>query len=214
MKKILLLGDSIRLGYEGYVKEKFSGIAEIYSPKENCAFAQYMLRWLYEWKIKEGYPDDIDLVHWNVGAWDVLRILGDDTFTSVEYYAETLKRLFVRIKTLFPKAKQIFATCTSGIDELYEPPYQRCNADIEKFNQAAIETLLPLGVVINDLYPISKNASKECRSDMTHFSTPQGVELLGAQVVKSLCDQLEIDEKTLNEIKTVAPEIDERILGR
>ena len=34
MKKIVLLGDSIRLGYEAYVREALGGVAEFYSPKE------------------------------------------------------------------------------------------------------------------------------------------------------------------------------------
>jgi len=35
MKKIVLIGDSIRLGYETYVKEALAGVAEVFSPKEN-----------------------------------------------------------------------------------------------------------------------------------------------------------------------------------
>ena len=36
MKKILLFGDSIELGYQGYIKETFNGIAEVYAAK-GCA---------------------------------------------------------------------------------------------------------------------------------------------------------------------------------
>ena len=50
MKKIVLLGDSIRLGYEAYVREALSGVAEIYAPTENCRFAQYFFRYAHEWK--------------------------------------------------------------------------------------------------------------------------------------------------------------------
>ena len=38
MKKIALLGDSIRLGYEKYVKDSLEGVAEVYSPKDNCKY--------------------------------------------------------------------------------------------------------------------------------------------------------------------------------
>ena len=213
MKKILLLGDSIRLGYDGYAKEAFKGIAEIYAPKENCAFSQYMLRWVHEWKRREGYPDDIDLVHWNASAWDVLRIMGDDTFTSLENYKENLQRLEKRLRVLFPNAKQVFATGTSVIEEGYEPPYQRYNADIEKFNQIAIETLAPLGVHINDLYAITKAAPPSCRSDMTHFYTVDGIKLIGGQVVKTLCRVLEIDCNKLNDVNASLPTISKELMG-
>ena len=189
MKKIILFGDSIRLGYERYVKESFDGVAEVYSSKDTCAFSQYMLRWVSEWKRKEGYPDDIDVVHWNVGLWDVLRIMEDGTFTTPEYYALTLKRLHKRLTLLFPKAKQIFALSTAVVEERYEPPYQRYNADIEQFNQIAVETLTPLGVEINDLYTLTKDVPQSCRSDMTHFYTEEGIKLIGEKVVKTLCEQ-------------------------
>ena len=204
MKKIILFGDSIRLGYERYVQDTFDGVAKVYKAKETCAFSQFMLRWVIEWKRKENYPDDIDLVHWNVGLWDVLRIMGEDTFTTPEYYAYTLERLEKRLRVLFPKAKQVFALSTSVIEEHYEPPYQRYNEDIERFNQIAIKTLTPLGVKINDLYSLTKNAPLSCRSDMTHFYTSDGIKLLGERVTRTICETLDIP---LTEIKDVAAEV-------
>ena len=49
MKNILLIGDSVRKGYDKYVKESFQGKANVYFPDENCRFAQYVLRHLHEW---------------------------------------------------------------------------------------------------------------------------------------------------------------------
>ena len=37
MKKIVLIGDSIRLGYEAYVRSAFQGIAEVYAPRKTAA---------------------------------------------------------------------------------------------------------------------------------------------------------------------------------
>ena len=39
MKKVLLLGDSIRMGYDKYVTEQLAGEAEVLFPSENCRFA-------------------------------------------------------------------------------------------------------------------------------------------------------------------------------
>ena len=213
MKKIILFGDSIRLGYEHYVKDSFEGLAEVYKAQDTCAFSQYMLRWVNEWKRKEGYPDDIDLVHWNVGLWDVLRILDDGTFTTPDYYAQTLQRLEKRLRILFPKAKQVFALSTSVIEEAYEPPYQRYNKDIELFNKIAVETLSPLGVEINDLYTITKDAPKSCRSDMTHFYTPDGITLVGGKVVDVICKQLDIPRSKIKDISAKVPMLSKEIVG-
>lgn len=214
MKKIILFGDSIRLGYERYVTEAFEGLAEVYKAKDTCAFSQYMLRWVSEWKRKESYPDDIDLVHWNVGLWDVLRIMDDGTFTTPEYYAYTLLRLEKRLRLLFPKAKQVFALSTAVVEEGYEPPYQRYNADIEQFNEIAVNTLSPLGVAFNDLYTLTKNVPQECRSDMTHFYKPAGIKLVGDQVVKCICKELSIPLSQVKDVDAIVPTISKEIVGR
>jgi hypothetical protein len=60
MKKIVLLGDSIRGGYDKYVKHAFCGIAEVYYPKENCRFASYILRHLPDWKRDFDCGDDVE----------------------------------------------------------------------------------------------------------------------------------------------------------
>ena len=57
MKKILLLGDSIRLGYDNYVKESLKNVAEVYLPEENCAYTVNDLYALLEDK-PESYNSD------------------------------------------------------------------------------------------------------------------------------------------------------------
>ena len=214
MKKILLLGDSIRLGYERYVKEMFDGKAKVYSPGDvNCGMAQFMQRWLNEWKRRENFPDDMDIVHWNAGLWDVLRICGDDTLSSPAFYAETLARIHKRIRLLFPKAKIVFALSTWVQEDLYRGEYQRYNKDIELFNELAIKTLQPLGEEFDDLYLVTKNAPKECFSDMTHFNTVAGIKLVGNKVVDCLCLHAGIDRSELEEKEAELFEIPERILG-
>ena len=37
MKKILIIGDSIRKGYSKYVKVAFQDVAEVYYPDDNCS---------------------------------------------------------------------------------------------------------------------------------------------------------------------------------
>lgn len=215
MKSIFLIGDSIRLGYERYVKATFEGVAKVYSPQEvNGGMAQYVQRWLHVWKQREGVPTDVDVVHWNAGLWDVLRICGDDTFTSPEFYAETLEKIVKRMRLIFPTAKIVFALSTWVCEEGYVgDEYKRYNIDIEKFNDIAKKTLMPYGVTFNDLYAVTKNAPKECWSDMTHFNTVDGIKLVGGAVVDCLCGQLGIDRNTLSEKEAELFEIPEKILG-
>lgn len=214
MKHVFLIGDSIRLGYERYVTAMLEGKAVVYSPKNvNGGMAQFVQRWAHVWARDEGVPSDVDVVHWNAGLWDVLRICGDDTFTSPQFYAETLEKIVKRMKRMFPKAKIVFAFSTAVREEKYlGDEYKRYNADIERFNEIAKQTLSPYGVIFNDLYSITKDASDSCYSDPTHFNTLDGIQLVGNQVVRCICEQIGVDIGSLNEREAELFEIPERIL--
>ena len=73
MKNILLLGDSIRRGYESFARDKLQGRANVFFPMENGRFAQYTLRALSEWKESMALPQ-MDVVHWNNGLWDAVHL--------------------------------------------------------------------------------------------------------------------------------------------
>ena len=191
MKKIFLIGDSIRFGappnspgYGVFVQEKLAGQATVYAPNDNCRFAQYTLRYLHDWA--GGLPkEEIDAVHWNTGHWDVLRLFGDEPFTDIEYYGETLKRIYKRIRFLFPNAKIIFALTTSVKEEWCSKDFARKNSDIEKYNQKAVEVLTPLGVEINDLYSVTKDFDDFWRSDFVHFRE-EGCKILANAVIEKI----------------------------
>ena len=205
MKKVLLIGDSIQMGYQKFVRAALEDVAEVYGMEGNAQFSLYTLRWINIWKKDESWPDDMDLVHWNTGLWDVLRICGDDTHTPIEIYGKTLVRIHNRLKILFPKAKQIFALSTTVVEEGYDYPYQRYNSDIDNFNSEAIKALEPLGVEINDLNSITKNIPDSCRSDMTHFYTPRGIELVGGKVLDAISASLDIPRDKIKELSAVVP---------
>lgn len=214
MKKIILIGDSIRLGYDKYVKDALSGVAEIYYPNDSARFSQYTLRYLSDWKNDNKWPDDVDLVHWNTGLWDVLEMYGEAPISNPQQYGETIGKIERQIRILFPRAKQVFATSTSIIEEKYGPARMRHNSTIEQYNKIAVEVLEPAGCVINDLYTLTKNAPMEIRAgDPTHFYTPEGTKLIGDRVVSVICHQLDIDAKDVN-LEDFQPEkYDDKTIG-
>ena len=196
MKKVILIGDSIRMGYDKYVLESLEESAEVYYPSENCKFAQYILRMLGGWKNK--WPEDIDLVHWNAGLWDVIELYGDGPLTPIEYYAQMIKRVDKRLRLFFPNAKIIFATSTAVIEAGNTADHFRSNANIEAYNQAAIEALKDTDTIINDLYALTKDAPEEWHSDRTHYKTPKAIQAIGGQVVDVICKELEISAKEID----------------
>lgn len=202
MKKVLLLGDSIRVGYCKYVKMALEDVAEIYFPEENCRFSAYTLRNLAEWEKQLfgfGKGAQVDLVHWNVGLWDCLKQLDGKVLTSLPLYKENLARIHKIMSILFPNARQIFATSTAVVDRLFEKErFVRCNTDIEAYNQAALEVLAPLGVEINDLYELTRTFPDSYHSDATHFNTKEGQAVLVKQVVAKLEEELGVTAKPLD----------------
>ena len=165
MKNVILLGDSIRLGapphspgYGVYVKELLADRANVFAPNANCGFALLTLRFLFDWSREwatQMDAKDVRVIHWNNGLWDVLRMHGEAPFSSVEEYVKALERIYRMLQKLYPNAKVIFATTTSTIEEGQLAEFRMLNADVEAYNQAAIESMTALGLEINDLHAIS-----------------------------------------------------------
>ena len=192
MKKILLIGDSIRMGYDKYVKEALKDSAEVYYPEENCRFAEYVLRYAHEWKKKLGCPDDLDLVHWNAGLWDALELFGDEPLSTLDYYENAIRRIDKRLRLIFPKAKIIFATSTAVVEEMANPEFFRHNETIKKYNAAALKALENTDTFINDLWSITEAAPRSYHSDWVHYYTNEGTKLIGNKVTEAICSVLGI----------------------
>ena len=195
MKKVILIGDSIRIGYDKYVKAALAGKAEVFYPlKDNCRFAQYVLRSVSDWQKDEGWGNDADLVHWNAGLWDTLRLYGDEPLTPPEMYGLMIKRIDKRLRYLFPNAKLVFATSTRVLEEKYGPNFKRYNKDIDEYNKIAIEALADTDEVINDLGAFTKSLPDSFYSDMTHLYTPEGTKAMTNKVLEVICAELGIDK--------------------
>lgn len=215
MKKIVLIGDSIRLGYDKYIKDAFDGVCSVFSSDENGKFAVNVLRFAHEWKNTGNWGDDVDVVHWNAGLWDVLHIFSDKkTMTPIDCYADYIKRIDKHLRMLFPKAKMIFATSTAVLEKNYDQRFFRYNREIEQYNAVAIDALKETDTEIDDLYAVTKNAPESCYSDaVTHFNTKEGVELVGGKVLDVLCAALGMDKATLKDKNSAPVKIDEKTLG-
>ncbi len=205
MKRIILIGDSIRMGYDRYVKDALSGVAEVYYPDENCRFAEYVLRYAHEWRNASGFSEDVDLVHWNAGLWDALELFGDEPLTSLSYYGEAIARIHKRLKMLFPRAKLVFATSTNVCERMSSPDFTRHNSTIEEYNRVALKSLSGTDTIINDLYPLTASFPDEYRSDWVHFYTPRGTEIIGGRVLSVICRELGIEASSIN-IENFEPE--------
>ena len=192
MKNVLLIGDSIRVGYDKAVRRTLEGKANVIFPEENCRFASYVLRHFHEYF--DGIKgEDFDVVHWNTGLWDCLHLFVEDVQTPIDIYAYYIERACVRIKKLCPNAKIIFATSTSVQAEKMDKYFFRKNEEIEAYNKVAVEIVKKHGFEVNDLYAVSVTLPAEAHSDPVHYYTPMGTEAYTNQVLSCICKALEIE---------------------
>lgn len=191
MKRIFLIGDSIRQGYDSYVKENLMGKAQLYWVEDNARFVQHTLRYIGEWSKKDCDAALIDMVHWNNGLWDILRQLGDEPLVSLEDYEKYLRRIIKRLRLIFPNAKICFALTTQVVEERFtNPDFKRLNKDIEAYNAAALRVMEEENIPVDDLYTVSAQMPVDDHAlDGTHF-TPAGYETLGKAVAEFLEGQM------------------------
>lgn len=193
MKNVLLIGDSIRMGYDKSIRKTLKDKANVYFPEENCRFASYVLRYLHEYKelLKDS---EVDVLHWNAGLWDCLRLFEEEPHTPIDVYAYYIDRICARIQKLFPNAHVIFATSTSVQSELMNRDFKRYNEEIEAYNAAAVKVVEKYGFEINDLYALSASLPQEAHSDPVHYYTAVGTEAFTNQVLSHILPALGIDE--------------------
>lgn len=177
MKKVTLLGDSIRINYQTRVSELLAPEYEVFYYEDNGRWAQYTLRSLFEYSAQIAGSD---VIHWNNGHWDLCDLFGDGNFTPETQYAETLKRVADRLLKITPNV--IFATTTPVRPE----NVYNSDASIRRFNKLAVETLKPMGVQINDLYgAVAQDIPRYICDDLIHL-TPEGIELCAGKVAKAI----------------------------
>ncbi len=198
MKKVLLIGDSIRMGYDKYVKEALKDVAEVVYPGDNCRFAQYVLRHLESWRTQLELDEKLDVIHWNAGLWDTLRNYDEDVLTPPEVYRSFINRICKKMRRFFPNAKIIFATSTPVLEHKFSKDSYRFNKDVREFNRIAVEECLKYGFEIDDLYSVAEKFPEEYYSDCTHLRTEQGTRLMTEAVVKSILKALGTNEKDVD----------------
>lgn len=190
---ILIIGDSISIGYTPFVKEKLMKKANVFHNPGNAEHTGTGLKKIEEWIGDKKW----DVVQFNWGLWDLCyrhpdskvqgnrdKKNGKITFT-VDEYASNLDSLVTRLQTL-TQAKLIFVTTT------YVPDNEagRFQEDAMRYNEAAKKIMRKHSVIVNDLYEPSVSIHQQYGkgSDDVHY-TVQGYKKLGELVADFLTQQ-------------------------
>lgn len=188
--KITLLGDSIRFGagerrgYGNRTAELLGEDFEVFQPNDNCRFAKYTLRMLFDY---EKQMKGSRIVHFNVGHWDVCDLFGEGTFSTEEEYRDNVVRIARILKSRHDAV--IFATTTPVRNE----NKHNKNSTIKRFNEIAVEALSAEGVIINDLNALLVNdIERYICNDLIHL-TDEGAEICAravADVIRKTAETL------------------------
>lgn len=192
LPNVLILGDSISIGYTRPVRKLLEGKANVFRPHtadgnkpENCSGTTKGVaavdRWLGDRKW--------DVIHFNFGLHDlkhvtepggnqVSRKASDPLQATVDQYAANLEKIVERLEKT--GATLIFATTTpvppgtSGVLREPESP--------PKYNAVAKQIMKEHGIEVNDLFAFCEPRLSDIqRSKNVHF-TDQGSQALAEQV--------------------------------
>lgn len=189
LPRVLLLGDSIRLGYGPGVAKKLAGEAEVISVSANGADTANTLKELDN-LLTRTRPT---FVHINCGLHD---LKFDKTMkvhqVPLDKYEANLAAIIERIRKTTPHL--VFATTTPILDDRHagrKAAFDRFDADVQKYNAAAIGVMKKLNVPVDDLNRIVRDGGVETLllKDGTHY-TPAGYERLGDAVTDVIRRQL------------------------
>lgn len=177
LPRVLLIGDSISIGYTPRVRKLLNGEANVHRPKSNCRWSAYGYEKIEEWMGDSKW----DVIHFNFGLWDWYGWKQENKATP-ESYARNLEGI---VQKLQPSgAKLVFAVTTppcAGPEKKVQFVVTKERA--RSFNRAARAVMEKHGVVINDLYSVIGNqrAKYQLGENDVHYNEA-GRDLLAQQV--------------------------------
>ena len=182
MKKLVLVGDSIRMGYQAYVKNELFGLSDVWTPEQNGGNSTNIQKYFDKWIISQ----TADVVHINCGLHDLKRDFGaEETAIPLVQYQENLRDVLGRI--LQETQSTVVWATTTPVNEIWHHQrkgFDRLEIDVVAYNDVSVEVAQDFGVLINDLFQVVVDAGRDnCLSpDGVHF-TADGCDLLGKSVV-------------------------------
>ncbi len=191
---VLLIGDSISIGYTSEVKERLHEIAHVERIDGNGASTLNGLRKIDSWLMGKSF----DIIHFNWGLHDIayrskksshknkLDKLNGKKKVEIEDYRSNLKYLVDRLKKT--GALLIWASTTVVPDN--EPG--RFPKDVVAYNAVASVIMQNNQIITNDLYALSKsfNSDMFVAPKNVHFSK-LGSSVLGTKVAKIIMDRIQ-----------------------
>jgi lysophospholipase L1-like esterase len=180
LPRVLLIGDSISIGYTVTVREILDGTASVHRIPENGRDTEHGLKQLDAWLGEEPW----DLIHFNFGLHDIRHVKDDRMDVSglrirtAAEYGLNLTRILARLRET--GALLVFAATTpvpDGADG------RRAGDEIE-CNAIAGDLMASAGVPINDLHAFITPRLAEAQTPQNVHFNEAGSRLMGEEVAR------------------------------
>ena len=196
--RVLIIGDSISLGYTPVLQGMLHGQVEISRPPNrnggwiNCQGTDFGVEMIDEWLA----ADDFDVIHFNFGLHDLKHVHPETGQNStdpthpqqsdIEQYEQNLREIVSKLKAT--GAKLIFATTTPYPDKP-SGPLRRADQPA-KYNEVALEIMKENDVRVNDLHGLVLPRMEELLLPNNVHFRPSANVVLAEQVANEIKNAL------------------------
>ncbi len=195
-QRVLILGDSISMGYTPLVKKLLAKDYYVTRPAGNCAGTNNGIKEIDRWLEIDG--GKWDLIHFNFGLHDLKRVDAqtkknsnnptDPNQAPIKIYEKQLREIVSKLKGT--GAKLVFAT-TTPVPAGGVKPHRDVDGP-SQYNAVAKKIMEESSITINDLYSFVDSSSKELMLPVNVHFTKEGSEQLADQVREAILNQLPI----------------------
>lgn len=193
LPRVLLIGDSISIGYTVPVRKLLNGKANVIRPLTNCGPSSRGIEQIDQW-LGDG---KWDVIHFNFGLHDLVYYSADGKKrlvdpasegarhqVSLEQYEQNLQTLVARMK----KTGAVLIWCsTTPVPE--GAPGRKADEAID-FNKVALKVMNENNVLINDLHAFAASQLADIQLPKNVHFSPAGSQTLAEQVVRAISPHL------------------------
>jgi lysophospholipase L1-like esterase len=186
LPRVLLIGDSISIGYGLPVRNLLAGKANVHRIPGNAGPSSNGVFQIDSWLGKEKW----DVIHFNFGLHDLKRLADDEPQVPIDAYRRYVRLVVKRLQQT--NAKLIYATTTPVPEGKLSPT--RRSVDVLAYNQVAIEIMKEASIPVNDLFAYALPRLAKIQQPANVHFTNDGSQLLAGQVANAIRSALQLPE--------------------
>ncbi|REK15940.1 MAG: SGNH/GDSL hydrolase family protein [Planctomycetota bacterium] len=189
LPRVLLIGDSISIGYTLPVRAQLKGEANVHRIATNGGPTTNGLANLDQWLGNKKW----DVIHFNWGLHDLKYIDDDKNLVSVDKghqqvaidaYEKNLRELVGRLK----RSGATLVWCSTT--PVPEGAQGRVAGDAKKYNAVAAKIMAEEDVAVDDLYSFAEPRLQEIQRPRNVHFTPAGSDALAEEVARNIREAL------------------------